>query len=107
MINEKRIQLLQKGTETKGPVIYWMSRDQRVHDNRALLFAQNLAIEKKRDLVVVFLLVPEFLEATLRQYDFMLKGLMNVEKEFKKYNIPFLVLLGEPSVEIPKFIKEK
>jgi len=106
MINEKRIHLLQKGTETKGPVIYWMSRDQRVHDNWALLFAQNLAIEKKRDLVVVFSIVPEFLEATLRQYDFMLNGLAEVEKELKRYNIPFFILLGEPSVQIPEFINE-
>ena len=106
MINEKRIHLLQKGTETKGPVIYWMSRDQRVHDNWALLFAQNLAIEKKRDLVVVFSLVPEFLEATLRQYDFMLKGLIEIEKELKKYNIPYIILLGNPSDVISKFINE-
>lgn len=96
MINENRINFSQKGTETKGPVIYWMSRDQRVHDNWALLFAQNLAIEKKKDLVVVFSIVPKFLEATLRQYDFMLNGLVEVEKELKKYNTPFSILLGDP-----------
>jgi deoxyribodipyrimidine photo-lyase len=106
MINEQRIRLPQKGTETNGPIIYWMSRDQRVHDNWALLFAQELALEQKGDLIVLFSLVPEFLEATLRQYDFMLKGLMDLEKEFKKYNIPFLMLLGEPAAEIPKFIKK-
>ncbi len=106
MINEKRIHFLQKGTESKGLVIYWMSRDQRVHDNWALLFSQQLAIDKKKDLIVVFSIVSKFLEATPRQYDFMLKGLMEVEKEFRKYNIPFIILMGEPSAEIPKFIKE-
>ena len=45
MINEKRIRLLQKGNETNGPVIYWMSRDQRTHDNWALLFAQQIAVQ--------------------------------------------------------------
>ena len=93
MINEKRIRLLQKGIETNGPVVYWMSRDQRVHDNWALLFAQQLAIEKKKSLVVVFNLVPDFLEATIRQYGFMLKGLQEVEKELSKYNIPFFLTI--------------
>jgi len=106
MINEKRIRLPKDGTETNGPVIYWMSRDQRAHDNWALLFAQKLALEKKRNLAVTFSLVPEFLDATLRQYDFMLKGLMEVEKELKRFNIPFFILLGNPKEEIPKFIKE-
>jgi len=106
MINEKRIRLLRKGVETTGPVIYWMSRDQRVHDNWALLFAQKLALEKKRNLVVTFSLVPEFLNATARQYDFMLKGLMEAEKELKRHNIPFIILMGGPSEAIPKFIKE-
>jgi deoxyribodipyrimidine photo-lyase len=83
-----------------------MSRDQRVHDNWALLFAQNLAIEKKKDLVVIFSIVPQFLEATLRQYDFMLKGLIEVEKELKKYKISFFILLGNPADKIPKFIND-
>ncbi len=106
MINEKRIRILKKGTETNGQVIYWMSRDQRVHDNWALLFAQQLALNKKKEIIVVFSLVPEFLGATLRQYDFMLKGLTEVEDELKKYNIPFIMLLGEPQFKIPEFIKE-
>ncbi|MGB5850363.1 MAG: deoxyribodipyrimidine photo-lyase, partial [Ignavibacteriaceae bacterium] len=67
MINEKRIKLLKDGIETNGPVIYWMSRDQRVSDNWALMFAQHLALEKKRNLVVVFSLVPKFMSATIRQ----------------------------------------
>jgi deoxyribodipyrimidine photo-lyase len=71
MINPKRIRLLQKDEDKKGPVIYWMSRDQRVHDNWALLFSQQLAIEKKESAAVVFNLVPEFLDATIRQYGFM------------------------------------
>ena len=105
MINEKRIRLLQKGIETKGPVVYWMSRDQRVYDNWALLFAQQLAIEKKKSLVVVFNLVPDFLEATIRQYGFMLKGLQEVEKELSKYNIPFFLTTGKPEEEFPKLLK--
>jgi len=106
MINEKRIRLPQKGNETNGPVIYWMSRDQRINDNWALLFAQKLALEKKRSLAVLFSVVPHFLEATLRQYDFMLKGLTEVERTLKKFNIPFFLLTGNPEDEISQLVKE-
>ena len=106
MVNEKRVRLLQKGNETNGPVVYWMSRDQRVHDNWALLFAQQLALEKKKSLVVIFNLVPDFLEATIRQYGFMLNGLMEVESELKQYNIPFFLLSGKPEEEISVFLKK-
>jgi len=106
MINEKRIRLLQKGDETNGPVVYWMSRDQRVHDNWALLFAQKLALEKKKSLVIVFNLFPDFLEATIRQYGFMLKGLQEVEIELSKYSIPFFLTSGKPGEKIPKLIDQ-
>ena len=107
MINEHRVRLLQAGSDTKGPVIYWMSRDQRVHDNWALLFAQQIALVKNRPLAVVFNLVPDFLEATIRQYGFMLKGLAELVKELEKYNIPFFLLSGKPEEKIPSLIKEK
>ena len=106
-MNPERIRLFQSGVETKGPVIYWMSRDQRVHDNWALIYAQQLAIEKKLPLVVIFNLVPDFLEATIRQYGFMLRGLQQVEIELIQFNIPFFLLTGKPEVSIPEFIKEK
>ena len=81
-----------------------MQRDQRVHDNWALLHAQQIALEKKVSLYVVFNLVPNFLEATIRQYGFMLKGLEEVENELKRFNIPFFLSSGNPEIEIPKFI---
>jgi len=81
-----------------------MQRDQRVHDNWALLHAQQIALEKKVSLYVVFNLVPNFLDATIRQYGFMLKGLEEVENELKRFNIPFFLSSGNPEIEIPKFI---
>jgi len=105
-LQEKRIILLQPGLKTNGPVIYWMSRDQRVHDNWAMIYTQKLAIEMKKPLVVIFNLVPNFLEATIRQYEFMLKGLKEVDAELARYNIPFFLLEEKPEVEIPKFIKK-
>lgn len=105
-INNRRIRLLQKGDETTGPVVYWMSRDQRVNDNWALLFAQQIALEKNKPIAVVFNLVPDFLDATIRQYGFMLKGLKTAARLLKEYNIPFFLLTGKPENEIPVFIKQ-
>ncbi len=106
-VNPRRIRLLQDGKKLPGPVIYWMSRDQRVHDNWALLFAQKLALGNNSELAVVFNLIPDFLEATIRQYGFMLKGLQQVEKELNKFNIPFYLLQGKPDKTISKFISGK
>eukprot|EP01038_Epipyxis_sp_PR26KG_P005690 gene5690-7855_t len=88
-------------------VVLWMSRDQRVHDNHALIYAQSLAIEYKVPLHVIFNLVPTFLQATLRQYDFMLEGLKEVESDLRQRNIPFHLLLGDPVINIPAFTIEK
>ena len=106
-MNANRIRLLQNGNESNGPVVYWMSRDQRVQDNWALIFAQQIAIKRKFQLVVVFNLVNEFLEATIRQYGFMIKGLQEIEKELQNFDIPFFLLIGNPEDSIPEFISEK
>ncbi len=106
IVRNERVRLLQEGKDDERAVIYWMSRDQRAHDNWALLFAQELALKKRVPLVVVFCLVSNFLGATSRQYGFMLKGLKELSDEIKKYNIPFFLLQGNPSEMIPAFIKK-
>ena len=57
-----------------------MMRDQRAIDNHAMAYAQSVAVAHNVPLKVVFNLVPKFLEATLRQYAFMIKGLEEVEQ---------------------------
>ena len=105
MVNRKRVRVLKEGDKKAGPVVYWMSRDQRVRDNWALLFAQELALRKKVSLGVAFCLVPQFLDGTMRQYGFMLKGLRKVERNLGEKNIPFFLLAGSPGSEIPGFVK--
>jgi deoxyribodipyrimidine photo-lyase len=106
MVNRKRMRVLKEGDKKGGPVVYWMSRDQRVRDNWALLFAQELALQEKVPLSVVFYLAPTFLDATMRQYGFMLKGLREVEKNLAEKNIPFFLLTGSPNAAIPTFVKK-
>ena len=105
-MNPNRFQKLNDKDEKGGPVVCWMSRDQRVRDNWALLYAQHIALERKVPLTVVFCLVPTFLGATIRQYGFMLKGLEEVEKSCAKKNIGFFLLKGKPENEILKFIQK-
>lgn len=52
MVDPRRIREIGCGVLRKGPAIYIMSRDQRVEDNWALLYAQQLAIERKEPLIV-------------------------------------------------------
>lgn len=83
-----------------------MARDQRVEDNWAMLFSQNLAIKNKLPLHVVFCLTDSFLEATLRHFKFMLDGLEEVAEDCKKLNISFHLVRGQHEEIIPKFVKE-
>jgi deoxyribodipyrimidine photo-lyase len=105
--NDKRVRTLKEDEEKSGPVIYWMQRDQRAKDNWALIYAQQEAFRRNTELKVTFCLIPQFLEATLRHYDFMIRGLMEVEKELSSLNIDFVLLLGDPGFEIPKFIDQE
>jgi deoxyribodipyrimidine photo-lyase len=104
---EKRARILKEGKERRGPVAYWMSRDQRVHDNWALLYAQQLAHERQVPLLVVFCLAPRFLGAAFRQYDFMLAGLAEVSQELANHRIPFHLIQGEPGQAILQWIKTR
>ena len=104
MVNRARVRPLNEARPGQGPVVYWMSRDQRVRDNWALLYAQELALSLGQPLGVVFCLAPAFLGATLRQYDFMLKGLKEVAGDLADLNLPFFLLTGEPARELPRFV---
>lgn len=105
-MNSNRTRTLKENKYTGGPVVYWMSRDQRVNDNWALIYAQECALKHKVPLAIVFCLVPNFLGATIRQDGFMIKGLQQIERILNKKNIPFFLLTGKPEIEIPKFINK-
>jgi deoxyribodipyrimidine photo-lyase len=88
-------------------VLYWMSRDQRVQDNWALLYAQELALAMHQPLGVGFCLAPSFLGATYRQYGFMLQGLREVAQDLERLNIPFFLLRGYPPQELARFVENQ
>lgn len=101
---ENRLRILKSADSKKGPVVYWMQREQRVSDNWALIYAYEKAKETNEKLIVVFNLVTEFQNATFRQYYFMIEGLKEVEINLEKLNISFFITTGNPEDEIPNFI---
>lgn len=105
-VDSRRVRTLREGSN-EGPVVYWMSRDQRVKDNWALTYAAEEAHTRKQPLLVFFALSPGFLGATLRQYDFMLRGLEEVEAKLREKDVPFYLRTGEPPHLVSAFVKEQ
>ena len=106
--NKKRTRILSDVRligERKSGIVYWMSRNQRVEDNWALLFAQALGIKNSLPLHVVFCLTDKFLDATYRHFHFMLSGLKEVQASCEDLNINFHLLRGQAGDQIPKFVR--
>lgn len=81
---------------TSGTVVYQMCRDIRVHDNDALLFAQELAKSAGSQLVVNYVIWNYKWEgATRRFYDWVLPSLREVEEALRLYNIPLVITFEE------------
>lgn len=86
-------------------VVYVMSRDQRVHDNHALLAAQKKAQEHMVPLYVLFVLKKVGVRSR-EHYQFMLEGLQSVQNTLVDHNIPFVLRCGESTQEILAFATE-
>lgn len=106
MFDQRRSHALNDRPTGNGPLLYWMSREQRVADNWGLNHAQQLAIERKVPLLVAFTLADGFLGATLRQYGFMLRGLQQVQQRLAELAIPLLLLRGDPPTELLRFVAQ-
>ena len=78
-----------------GPVIYWMTRDQRIDDNWGFIYAADTAFRHGRSLAVVFSLRPAF-DISDRSRRFMLRGLSETAERAGKLKVPFIILPGEP-----------
>lgn len=87
-------------------VVYVMSRDQRAHDNHALLSAQQTAIEHNLPLIVLFNLLPHLGVRAYEHYRFMLDGLQEVSEQLASFGIPFLMTYGEPPTALLNSLQE-
>lgn len=108
MINSKRIYTyLEKGEKSGKSVVYWMSRDQRVWDNHALLAAVRYAKERGLLFAVLFCLDADYTGANRRSFQFMLEGLEEVSRILAQLNIPFTLLLENPVRGIVRYTLEQ
>lgn len=105
-VHPARITVLKDRPQGRGPVICWMSRDQRSQDNWAMLHAQDLALAARVPLLAAFCLAPSFPRAAARAYDFMLAGLEETAAELAARNIPLVLLAGEPGKTLPGLVRE-
>ncbi|PNW75594.1 hypothetical protein CHLRE_12g533000v5 [Chlamydomonas reinhardtii] len=106
LVNPKRVRVLKPGSIGKGPVVYWMSRDQRLADNWALLHAIEAAqgAAGSSQVAVAFNLVPAFLGAGARQFGFMLRGLRQLAPRLEARGIKFYLLKGDPAHTLPQLV---
>jgi len=99
-----RVHRLSAGVFGPGPVVYWMSRDQRAADNWALIHTQRQALAMRRPVVVIFCLVDSFLGASGNHFAFMLAGLHETAASLRRRNITFLCVRGDPPAAVPRAV---
>jgi len=105
MVDARRIFRLNTLPVVVGPVVYWMQRDQRVNDNWALLYAKEKADALNQPLAVVFCLASQFINAPASHFSFMKAGLVEVEQELRRKNIPFFLLHGRADQVLPALLQ--
>lgn len=94
------------GNQQGKSILYIMSRDQRAHDNHALLAAQKRAIQLELPLVVFFNLLPATGFRSQEHYKFMLDGLRELTSELETYNITFVLRCGSAQKNVPQIVQE-
>ncbi|PKL60042.1 MAG: deoxyribodipyrimidine photolyase [Methanomicrobiales archaeon HGW-Methanomicrobiales-4] len=73
----------------------------RTEGNHALEYAIQEANTLKKPLIVLFSLTDQFPEATIRQYTFLVEGLIEVDHLLAERGIRLHVSLGDPVVSVP------
>jgi deoxyribodipyrimidine photo-lyase len=81
-------------------VLYWMQQAQRVAYNHALCHSIEIANKLHLPLVAGFVLTPDFPEANLRHYVFMLEGLADVQGQLTKHGVPFVLKIGSMAASV-------
>jgi deoxyribodipyrimidine photo-lyase len=106
-IDPRRVAVHRSDQTRRGLVAYRMSRDQRVRDNWALLFARAKALELGQRLVVIFTLTPGYPRANGRHFEFMIRGLRQVERDLDKKGIPFICTVDDdPGAGLRRLVRE-
>lgn len=92
---------------SRGPVVVWLTRDFRLSDNWAILYAQEKALELKVPLVLLIAIRPDLRahSGTARMLTFWMAALVDLARAAGDKAIGFRMLLGDPVAEVDKFCK--
>ncbi|MDH4158398.1 MAG: deoxyribodipyrimidine photo-lyase [candidate division Zixibacteria bacterium] len=104
-VDVRRVRALRDKAPADGPVVYWLDRDQRAHDNWALLYAQELALAARVPLSVVFLPDWHLRNSSSRQHLFALTALQQTARVLTEHNISFSFVAGSPEKELPRYLE--
>lgn len=107
-MNTQRIQTLYSHQTNPNAkyVLYWMQQSQRIHFNHALERAIQISNQKQLPLLVLFVLTPNYKEANLRHYQFMLEGLKDVSIWGTKLGFNMVYRLGQPNEIVASYLKD-
>lgn len=90
-------------------VVHWFKRDLRLHDNRALHQAFQLAREHSIPLIGLYILSPEDFEAhstSAPRVDFILRTLSQLQRDLSELDIPLYMETQEKRKSIPHRVAE-
>lgn len=91
VVNPNRIYKLNSKDTFYKSFVYLMNREQRVCDNWALVFSQQLALQYKQPIIVLFFL-DKTVKVNSRRLEFMMKGLEQVKADLEEKNIIFRII---------------
>ncbi|KAJ5178708.1 Cryptochrome/DNA photolyase class 1 [Penicillium capsulatum] len=100
----------QRRSVTAGrAVVHWFKRDLRLHDNRALHAASQVARDNQIPLIGLYILSPEDLTAhstSPAQVDLTLRTLRRLQRDLAELDIPLYMETREKRKEIPNRVLE-
>ncbi len=106
MVEKERVSLCNDKEVKNGKyVLYWMQASQRAHFNPALEYAVLVANTMNNPLIVLFCIMPEYLTASFRHYQFMIEGLQETAQTIRGYGAAFIIKAGEPCEIITELSK--
>ncbi len=107
MENQRVKKIIDTSVNQEGKyVLYWMQQSQRIQYNHALNFAIERANELGISLLVYFGVADGYPDANDRHYQFMLEGILEIEKNLTEMGIGFVIYKGLPQKEIRNLVTD-
>ncbi|MEN2499519.1 MAG: hypothetical protein MHMPM18_003728 [Marteilia pararefringens] len=90
-----------------APVLYWMSREQRLEDNWSLLWAKKIAEQLKVPMYICYILDREMLHRCQdRHYSFILENILHIISQCESLGLPFIFQQGSTSTHLIELSKK-